>query len=412
MRYIISFYFVSLFTYASFAQSVTPILTDDLVAGKLPMLSKFTPLNNGELLYAAYHTAPNVFISKINDFKLTATKQVEVDKTLIRLKKKDIDFFARNIVEYYRMNYGTDSIAKAEVYRISNEKRSAPNFSSLIQQAAAKVQVKKLNNEEKKQLEDFIINDVDLNDAELYKRSAAYREWIDTYLFNLLTTKYSGNSLPYEDKKALSFEIINRELKPGLIKDYLAFQAALNALGTISNPDKLEKLYIEFISGTKNQNYKTVVNEAYNNVILSRPNTVAPDFSYYDVDGEQVILTELRGKFVYIDVWATWCGPCKDEFPALAMLERDYHGKNITFVSLSVDKITDKAKWANYVKQHELGGIQVLSDKDFSSDFTRKFNIVAIPRFILIDPEGKIVSPNAPRPSDPGLRKQLDDLLN
>jgi len=124
-----------------------------------------------------------------------------------------------------------------------------------------------------------------------------------------------------------------------------------------------------------------------------------------------VRLSELRGKYVYIDIWATWCVPCKAEIPFLSKLESDYSTKNIVFLSLSVDHSSDKAKWVSYVKNNRLGGIQVIADKDFSSDFISKFNVASIPRFILIDPVGKIVFANAARPSDPGLRNHLDHLL-
>jgi thiol-disulfide isomerase/thioredoxin len=137
----------------------------------------------------------------------------------------------------------------------------------------------------------------------------------------------------------------------------------------------------------------------------------SPDFNYSNVDGKMVSLKELRGKYIYIDVWATWCAPCKAEIPFLTKVEEDYHGKNIHFVSLSVDGIKDKNKWISYVKEHQLQGIQVMADKDFSSDFIKKFNINSIPRFILIDPKGNIVDADAKRPSDPQLRKQLDTLL-
>ncbi|MNY06128.1 hypothetical protein D3C86_1388720 [compost metagenome] len=80
-------------------------------------------------------------------------------------------------------------------------------------------------------------------------------------------------------------------------------------------------------------------------------------------------------------------------------------------MSLSVDQQKDKSKWTSYVKDNKLGGIQLLADQDFNSDFVKKYNINSIPRFILIDPAGKIVSGDAKRPSNPELRKQFDTLL-
>ncbi len=93
-------------------------------------------------------------------------------------------------------------------------------------------------------------------------------------------------------------------------------------------------------------------------------------------------------------------------------MEQAFHGKDITFVSLSVDKKADKAKWAAFVKKGSLRSLQLLADKAFESDFIQKFNINAIPRFIIIAPDGRIVSANAARPSDPKLVEMLQELIS
>jgi thiol-disulfide isomerase/thioredoxin len=157
--------------------------------------------------------------------------------------------------------------------------------------------------------------------------------------------------------------------------------------------------------------YKTEIEEVYANYKRMEENAVAPDFNYMNIDGQSVTLKELRGKYVYIDIWATWCAPCRAEVPFLKQLEQAYEGKNIYFVSISIDKIANKDKWMSYVKEHHLSGMQLIADKDFNSDFVMKFNVNSIPRFILIDPSGRIISGDANKPSNPELRQQLDVLL-
>ncbi len=137
----------------------------------------------------------------------------------------------------------------------------------------------------------------------------------------------------------------------------------------------------------------------------------SPSFTYENFKGGTTSLSDLKGKYVYIDVWATWCGPCRQEIPHLQKVEKDYHGKNIEFVSLSIDQKKDYEKWRKMVADKSLGGIQLFADKDWSSAFTQAYYVDSIPRFILIDPQGNIVSADAPRPSDPALRTQLDKLL-
>lgn len=132
----------------------------------------------------------------------------------------------------------------------------------------------------------------------------------------------------------------------------------------------------------------------------------SPDFKYLDINGKEVSLADLKGKYVYIDVWATWCGPCKAQIPHLKELEKKLHGKNIVFVSISCDK--DKGAWETMVKEQKLDGVQLHTGGDQS--FMNAYAIKGIPRFILLDKEGKIVNPNMTRPNNPETEKVLTAL--
>lgn len=134
----------------------------------------------------------------------------------------------------------------------------------------------------------------------------------------------------------------------------------------------------------------------------------SPSFAYQSINGETVGLQDLNGKYLYVDVWATWCGPCLREIPALKQLESDYHNAPIEFVSISIDTEKDFEKWQNMVADKDLKGVQLFADSDWQSDFVKAYAIDGIPRFIIIDPEGNIVDPNAPRPSDPQTRSLFD----
>jgi len=138
---------------------------------------------------------------------------------------------------------------------------------------------------------------------------------------------------------------------------------------------------------------------------------LSPSFSYKDIDGNTVSLSDFKGKLVYIDVWATWCAPCRREIPFLKKMAKAYEGKAIEFVSISVDNKSAYDKWKKMVKSQTDNWHQLFADKSWNSDFTRAYMINSIPRFILIDKEGKIVSPDATRPSNPVTSKMIDDLL-
>lgn len=168
---------------------------------------------------------------------------------------------------------------------------------------------------------------------------------------------------------------------------------------------KLQKETIEFSLNELQAFYND------NLAIKKLNNTASPSFDYENFKGGKTKLEDLRGKYVYIDVWATWCGPCRAEIPHLKEVEKKYHDKNIEFVSISVDTKKDYEKWKKFVAEKELGGIQLYADNDWNSQFVKDFNINGIPRFILIDPTGKIVNANADRPSSAKLVEVLDGLL-
>ena len=141
-------------------------------------------------------------------------------------------------------------------------------------------------------------------------------------------------------------------------------------------------------------------------------NTVSPSFDYVNHKEGKTKLEDFKGKYVYIDVWATWCGPCRAEIPFLQKIEEEYHDKNIVFVSISIDVAKDFEKWKTFVTDKKLGGVQLFADKDWSSDFMKSYGVTGIPRFILIDPTGKVVKADAARPSNLKLKEEFDKLLN
>lgn len=147
------------------------------------------------------------------------------------------------------------------------------------------------------------------------------------------------------------------------------------------------------------------------NGITALEGIMAPEFNYTNHKGGKTKLSSLKGKYLYIDIWATWCGPCRVEIPHLQKLEDSYKGKNIEFISISIDAQKDFEKWKKFVADTQLGGIQLFADNDWKSEWIQAFKIDGIPRFILIGPDGKVINPNAARPSSPELKPLLDKLL-
>ncbi len=140
------------------------------------------------------------------------------------------------------------------------------------------------------------------------------------------------------------------------------------------------------------------------------PGKPAPDAAFYDASGNKTKISSYKGKVLYIDAWATWCGPCKREIPYLKTLEEEYHGKNVQFISVSTDK--DVNAWKDYIVKQSMGGLQLHQSENFEETISKMYIVNSIPRFIIIDEAGNIVNTDAPRPSSGAeIRNILDTLL-
>ncbi len=176
-----------------------------------------------------------------------------------------------------------------------------------------------------------------------------------------------------------------------------------------------DKINPEFLEGEKKGNtgfYKTLQDnyeKEYKIANATKKGNPSPKFNGFEnFNGGTTSLDDLKGKYVYIDVWATWCGPCKKEIPYLQKMEQKFHGKNIEFVSISIDNVSKKSTWKQMIADKNMAGTQLFAGDDQS--FVKAYNISGIPRFILIDPQGNIVDANALRPSNPSLEKVFTDL--
>lgn len=140
---------------------------------------------------------------------------------------------------------------------------------------------------------------------------------------------------------------------------------------------------------------------------------LALDFTGTDPNGNKISLSQFKGKYVYIDFWTTWCGPCVKETPYFEKLKEKYKDKNIAFLSVSLDD--NRKKWERYVKKkgmtaHQLfaGGRKVPPIHYYCLIERDHKYYVSIPRFVLIGKEGEIIKANAPRPS---MTEEINKLL-
>lgn len=231
-----------------------------------------------------------------------------------------------------------------------------------------------------------------------------YTNVISDYLFRL-TGRDSGLKhgrdyyMIYMEK--LKLHVTNKQ-----IRSKLASNLGNYSMGYTKQIDSLYNFLIEMVTDSSS---RTRISAMYEKLKKLVKGSQSQDFSFVDRSGKIYNLDSFKGKLVYIDVWATWCGPCIAEMPALSSLQDSLKGKDIVFVSICKSDL--RSSWENFLDKKKPGGVQLFAEDNDAAFFT-EYVIQGIPRFILLDREGRIIDADADRPSHPGILKELLNLLN
>lgn len=242
-----------------------------------------------------------------------------------------------------------------------------------------------------------------VDDAELWK-DEVYRKYVKGAVSILALADLK---IDWEKIVQRRTEVLEKYFKtPVILEDMVHYMTTIYVEGTQGAPLKsLQEIYDRHV---KRADYKEELKKMYAvyEKLQSGEQMLSSNAAYYDMEGKAVSLEDLKGKYLYIDVWATWCGPCRQEIPHLKKLEEQFHGKNIHFVSISLD--ARRKDWMAMVEKEQLGGIQLLGGPEAQIAIDYKIN--GIPRFLLFDRDGKLINNNMPRPSDAQTAKMLEQL--
>lgn len=176
----------------------------------------------------------------------------------------------------------------------------------------------------------------------------------------------------------------------GRVYDYTMTFLLNNNLNLLTVDKKYgDQIINSFAKKCSTPEYVSFIRAKYESVFRLNAGEPAPDFVFTELNGKRTSLSSLKGKYVFMDVWASWCGPCVEVYPMLQQCTADPRFKNVTFVF--VNSNDDENRWKNFLKNNGDKGLHLFADHKESIDLQSLYEIDALPRSILIDPKGKII---------------------
>lgn len=198
---------------------------------------------------------------------------------------------------------------------------------------------------------------------------------------------------------------------PKPIEDFLRVKSASIQIGLNGLTPSLHDLAKTLEKEIPSEDFKSVIREDVARWEKIGPGKPAPDFSGITPDGKRLALSDLRGKVVYVDIWATWCGWCVEEFPDSKKVQAEFKSNDkVAFLYVSVDR--DTLAWKKMVAGNRVPkGLHMLNGTETPESIWNLYHVWGIPRYLLIDAEGRMVTTHAERPSSGSVQAELRKLL-
>lgn len=277
---------------------------------------------------------------------------------------------------------------------LENEKTAALTFSHTMLLQLAEVYLDRVQELEPTQKLDFLDNylvgtglDSEINNlSEDLSRS-------------MMMTLHAAMGIPFGMPNTEVEAYINSMAEP---KKEL-FQAAyiLNDMLMLTGGYESSKNQVAgFRNSYPNSIYLADVDKSLSAIEKLKEGAVVENFSFVDLEGKSVSLMDYKDKIIYLDLWASWCGPCINTFRTKTpFFEKKLEGNpDIVLMYISIDEQPEP--WKNYLSKNKMGGVHLFAGKGFEAEIMKYFKVWGIPRYLIIGKDNKIIDVNAPRPGD------------
>lgn len=249
------------------------------------------------------------------------------------------------------------------------------------------------------------LNEMDIDKMPAVENSA-YNDFIYFYAIDFRARNASEGedgvvSAVKHMKENLSEEVSARATA-NILKDFI------NSASSRTDYDKLRSLMEEFKTWESATPYVAFLDYQFKQKAVLAPGSPAPNFTFRDLEGQEVSLTEFKGKVVVIDFWGTWCGPCKGQLPFSKKIEEHYADRDdLVFVFVALER-GGREPWKQYVTSNDLPGVQLFSNN--SDKQLYPYKIESVPRYVIVDKDGTIYDAYAARPSG-NMQQQIAKVL-
>lgn len=333
----------------------------------------------------------------------------------------------KTTINNFHTNY-IDSVSLPIEIASKLEKKNTIKLLAIVQEFNALKLMGKLNSKEEaqnngieysnpKQAKEFemLTNEIPLEPALLEDGYLDYEQLLTYYWgthINLrVREEIRVSKTPIHKIPLLANALIKKGDYPKAICEFLiAFDLKYRFTENGITPET-DSVFNSFKRAYPHSDYLAALNKNYDEWLAVAPGKPAPKLEGYTLEGKKISIKDLKGKVIYIDVWATWCGPCVAEIPSSKKLQQEFAGDDrIEFMNVSVD--SRKPDWEKFLSNDKAWkGLHINIEADKIDSLYSRYKLLGVPTYILIDPLGNIVNMKAPRPSDAQTMTEIRKLL-